>query len=105
MDRSLLQSAASALQHRLPNASRIRIFEGATPGSIAIDCLRKRGSLTATSAPFLADLRQQYSGPLVVIWVNSSSHGGDAVRAFLKTPGLDLRLVRLPAYSPDFNAD
>ena len=46
MDRGLLQSAASALRHRLPNAGRIRIFEGATPGSIAIDCLRKRGSLT-----------------------------------------------------------
>lgn len=62
-------------------------------------------SCAATSAQFLADLRQQYSGPLVVIWDNSSAHGGDAVRAFLKTPGLDLRLVRLPAYSPDFNAD
>ncbi len=62
-------------------------------------------SCAATSAQFLAELRQRYPGPLVVIWDNSSAHGGDAVRTFLKTPGLDLRLVRLPAYSPDFNAD
>ena len=27
------------------------------------------------------------------------------VRSYLKTPGLNLRLVNLPAYSPDFNAD
>jgi len=29
----------------------------------------------------------------------------DALRTYLATPDLDLRLVRLPAYSPDFNAD
>jgi hypothetical protein len=62
-------------------------------------------SCAASSAQFLAALRQRSAGPLVVIWDNSSAHGGDAVRAFLRTPGLDLRLVRLPAYSPDFNAD
>lgn len=62
-------------------------------------------SCAATSAQFLADLRQRYPGPLVVIWDNGSAHGGEAIRAYLKTPGLDLRLVRLPPYSPDFNAD
>lgn len=62
-------------------------------------------SCAATSAQFLADLRQRYPGPLVVIWDNSSAHSGEAIRDFLTTPGLDLRLVRLPAYSPDFNAD
>ena len=29
----------------------------------------------------------------------------DPLRAYLRTPDLQLRLVRLPAYSPDFNAD
>lgn len=62
-------------------------------------------SCAATSAQFLADLHRQYPGPLVVIWDNGSAHGGEAIRTYLKTPGLDLRLVRLPAYSPDFNAD
>ena len=27
------------------------------------------------------------------------------MRAFLRTPNLNLRLIRLPVYSPDFNAD
>jgi hypothetical protein len=31
--------------------------------------------------------------------------GGEPIREWLKTPGLDVRLVALPAYSPDFNAD
>jgi transposase len=42
---------------------------------------------------------------LIVIWDNGPAHGGDPLRAYLATPGLHLRLVRLPAYSPDFNAD
>ncbi len=62
-------------------------------------------SCAATSAEFLAELRRRYPGPLVVIWDNGSAHGGEAIRTYLRTPGLDLRLVRLPAYSPDFNAD
>lgn len=41
----------------------------------------------------------------MVIWDNGPAHGGDALRAYLGTPGLRLRLVRLPAYSPDFKAD
>ena len=30
---------------------------------------------------------------------------GEAVREYLRAPGLELRLVNLPGYSPDFNAD
>ena len=33
------------------------------------------------------------------------AHLGDALRAYLAAPGLRLRLVSLPGYSPDFNAD
>ena len=40
-----------------------------------------------------------------MIWDNSPAHRGDAVRAYLATPNLKLRLVSLPSYSPDFNAD
>ena len=40
-----------------------------------------------------------------VIWDNAPAHRGEVVREFLRTPGLDLRLVNLPGYSPDFNAD
>ncbi len=58
-----------------------------------------------TSAAFLRQLRMKYSEPLIVIWDNGPAHHGDAIREYLKTPDLNLRLVALPAYSPDFNAD
>jgi len=58
-----------------------------------------------TSAAFLRQLRAAHPGPLIVIWDNGPAHGGDALRAYLATPGLRLRLVRLPPYSPDYNAD
>jgi transposase len=58
-----------------------------------------------TSAAFLRQLREQHAGPLIVVWDNGPSHRGEALRTFLATPDLHLRLVRLPAYSPDYNAD
>ncbi len=60
-------------------------------------------SNSVTSAAFLGQLRQRHTEPLTVIWDNSPTHRGDAVRAYLTTPGLNLRLVNLPSYSPDFN--
>jgi len=62
-------------------------------------------SCAATSVAFLRQLRARHDGPLIVIWDNGPAHGGDAMRAYLTTPDLRLRLVRLPAYSPDFNPD
>ena len=59
----------------------------------------------ATSAAFLKQFREQRPEPLIVIWDNSPVHRGDALRAYLTTPDLNLRLVNLPSYSPDFNAD
>ena len=61
-------------------------------------------SNSGTSAAFLRQLRAQHSEPLAVIWDNSPAHRGDALRAYLTTPGLNLRLVNLPSYSPDCNA-
>jgi transposase len=58
-----------------------------------------------TSTAFLQQLRRQPSEPLIVVWDNSPAHRGAEMRAYLRTPGLRLRLVALPAYSPDFNAD
>ena len=40
-----------------------------------------------------------------VIWDNGPAHPGEAIRSYLATPDWHLRLVALPAYSPDFNAD
>ena len=59
----------------------------------------------ATSVTFLQQLRGKHNEPLVVIWDNGPAHLGPEIRDYLATPDLKLRLVALPGYSPDFNAD
>ena len=71
-----------------------------------VDWMELEGnSNSGTSAAFMDRLRQRHAGPLNVIWDNAPAHRGEAVREYLRTPGLRLRLVNLPGYSPDFNAD
>ena len=71
-----------------------------------VEVMEMQGNSNAeTSTAFLKHLREKHTGPLNVIWDNAPAHHGDAVRAYLATPGLCLRLVSLPGYSPDFNAD
>jgi len=71
-----------------------------------VDEMKVDGNCTAeTSAAFLAQLRASHPEPLIVIWDNGPAHHGQAMRDYLGTPGLRLRLVALPGYSPDFNAD
>ena len=53
----------------------------------------------------LEQLWGRHSGPLNVIWDNAPAHRGEAVRGLLRKPGLNPRLLNLPGYSPDFNAD
>ena len=62
-------------------------------------------SNAGTSVAFLERLRERHGGRLNVIWDNAPAHRGEALREYLKTPDLNLRLVNLPGYSPDFNAD
>ena len=70
-------------------------------------------SNAGTSETFLRQLRERHLGPLNVIWDNAPAHRGEAVREYLRTPGLGLRLVTppfsrgqaLPGYSPDGGAD
>ena len=59
----------------------------------------------ATSVTFLQQLRAHHPEPLIVSWDNGPAHGGAPLRAYVTTPDLRLRLVRLPADSPDFNPD
>ena len=47
----------------------------------------------ATSTAFLRQLRARHPEPLIVIRDNSPAHRGDAIRAYLTTPNLNLRLV------------
>ena len=46
-----------------------------------------------SSVAFLSRLRERHPGPLNVIWNNAPAHRGEAVREYLRTPGLGLRLV------------
>ena len=62
-------------------------------------------SSAVTSVAFLKQLRANHREPLVVIWDNGPAHSGEAMRDYLATPDLAVRLIRLPAYSPDFNPD
>ena len=58
-----------------------------------------------TSVSFLKQLREKHQEPLIVIWDNGPAHRGPEMREYLTTPDLNLRLVALPGYSPDFNPD
>ena len=49
-------------------------------------------SNSGTSAAFLMQLRERYSGPLKVIWDNPPEHCGEAVRECLAAPRLGLQL-------------
>ena len=62
-------------------------------------------SNAGTSVAFLEQLRGRHGGRLNVIWDNAPAHRGEVLREYLRMPGLNLRLVNLPGYSPDFNAD
>ncbi len=71
-----------------------------------VEYLALEGNSTAeTSVTFLKHLRAHHAASLIVIWDNAPAHGGDPLRVYLQTPAVRLRLVRLPAYSPEFNPD
>ena len=71
-----------------------------------VEAMAVTGNTTAaTSVAFLEQLRAKYAGLLIVIWDNGPAHRGPEIRTHLETPDLSLRLVALPGYSPDFNAD
>ena len=71
----------------------------------AVEWMELKGnSNSETSAVFLRQLRERHSGPLNVIWDNAPAHRGGAVRECFRMPGLGLRLMNLPGYSPDCNA-
>ena len=57
------------------------------------------------SVLFLRQLRRSQAAPLLIIWDNGPAHSGEAVRAYLTEPEVRMRLLRLPPYSPDYNAD
>ena len=62
-------------------------------------------SSAASSVAFLTQLWAKHPERLIVIWDNGPAHRGPEMRAYLTKPDLNLQLVALPAYSPDFNPD
>ena len=81
-------------------------YSGVCLESGEVEAMEIAGNSNAeTSTAFLQQLRENHPGPLVVIWDNGPAHRGEAIRSYLATPDLHLRLVALSAYSPDFNAD
>ncbi len=71
-----------------------------------VEAMMVMGNTNAeTSVVFLKQLRKKFNGTIIIIWDNGPAHRGDAIRKYLTTPDLNLRLVALPAYSPDFNPD
>ena len=71
-----------------------------------VEWMELQGNSNAgTSVDFLTQLRGKHPEPMRVIWDNAPAHRGEAMREYLRTPGLELGLVNLPGYSPDFNAD
>jgi transposase len=103
---ALVDTSSPRFGEKATYYSAVCIETGEVEAMPVMDELGKPGNTNAaTSVVFLKQLRAKHAGPLIVIWDNGPAHGGDSLRTYLTTPGLRLRLVRLPAYSPDFNAD
>ena len=89
-----------------PLAEKATYYSGVCLETGEVECMEVSGNCTAeSSVAFLRQLRSKYSQPLIIIWDNGPAHHGDAIREYLTTPELNLRLVPLPGYSPDFNSD
>ena len=81
-------------------------YSGVCLESGEVESMEVTGNCNAeTSVVFLRQLRQNYTQSVIIIWDNGPAHYGEAIRDYLTTPDLNLRLVPLPGYSPDFNAD
>lgn len=97
---ALVDSSSPRLAERATYYSAVCLETG------EVERMEPEGNCTAeTSAAFLRQLRANHPQPLIVVWDNGPAHHGDAIRDLLATPDLRLRLVALPAYSPDFNGD
>jgi transposase len=71
-----------------------------------VEAMSVDGNTSAeTTVAFLRQLREHHAGSLIVIWDNGPAHRGEAIRNYLRMPDLNLRLIALPPYSPDFNPD
>lgn len=97
---ALVNSTSPALSEKVNYYSAVCLETG------EVETMEVEGNCTAaTSVRFLRQVREQHTAPLIVLWDNGPAHRGEELRTFLATPDLKLRLVPLPPYSPDYNAD
>jgi transposase len=86
------------------NGAKASYYAGVCLETGEVCAAQLEGTSTAqTSVAFLQALREEFPGEVIVIWDNGPAHHGPALRAYLQTPDLHLRLIALPAYSPDYN--
>ena len=97
-----------------PWGEKASYYSAVSPETGAVEWMELEGNRNSgTSEAFLRQLRERRPGPLNVIWDNEPAHRGEALREYLRTPCLGLRLVNppfsrgqaLPDYSPDGGAD
>jgi len=97
---ALVDSSSPSLKEKVVSYSAVCLETG------EVEKMEVEGTCTAeTSVAFLRQLRANHPEALIVIWDNGPAHRGDALRTYLATPDLRVRLVPLPGYSPDYNAD
>ncbi len=97
---ALVDSSSPSLKEKVVYYSAVCLETG------EVEKMEVEGTCTAaTSVAFLRQLRANHPEAVIVIWDNGPAHRGDALRTYLATPDLRVRLVPLPGYSPDYNAD
>lgn len=103
----VLRGAAALVDSTSPRfGDKASYYSGVCLETGAVEAMPVTQNCTAeTTVAFLQQLRTKYAGPLIVIWDNGPAHRGPAIRTYLAIPDLNLRLVTLPPYSPDFNPD
>ena len=104
-DPALVESSSPRRGEKASYYSALCVETGEVEWTELEDNSNSETSVSETSVAFLKQLKEKYPERLKVIWDNAPAHRGEAIREYLRTPGLDLQLVNLPGYSPDFNAD
>ena len=98
----VLKGEAALVDSTSSRGEKACYYSGVCLETGEVEAMEIAGNSNAeTSTAFLQQLRANHPGPLVVIWDNGPAHRGAAIRSYLTTPDLHLRLVALPAYSPD----
>ena len=91
---ALVESTSPKYGEKASYYSAVCLETGESLAKAGVAWLELEGnSNAATSVAFLKQLKEKHPGPLKVIWDNAPAHRGEALREYLRTPGLELQLV------------